>query len=716
MTRSGTDTDRDFSMTCGAPGRDARLRPWLSQPYESTRLATETRRRLGRGPVIGNSTNLAHERRPAAASPALTGEWYGNQALAPGSGNTSGNPVSPAGSADRLAALLSIALVLLVAGLAVHPEPLGLSHVMTALGGCLMLWIAAAAPALRHGGNPAWARSEVSGHLAAGPIDAELEHLKDIQWQLGDNEARYRELLDNQDDVILQRDANGRLVFVNRAFCRVFGVEPASVLGTAFRPRRPDGGDGLPASGGPHRGAETLVDTATGQRRFAWQERTIAASGDVQLVGRDVTDERAAAKALQDARDQADAANLAKSRFLAVMSHEIRTPMNGIMGMTSLLLDSALSAEQTTYARAIDQSAKTLLALIDEILDFSKIEAGKLELTSAPFRLDDLVQGTVELLAPRAHAKGLEIGWFADPALPAEVVGDEARLRQILLNLTGNAVKFTERGGVAVAVRPVPGWSRSPSRDAGGAQTVPIALRFEIRDTGIGLGEAESARLFSEFVQADSSASRRFGGTGLGLAISRRLARAMRGDITLASTPGEGSCFCVDVILGACRPARDDDAALRNTSAAGMAPGMRVLLVTSKAVEGPLIAETLYRHGYTADRAGTVEEALELIEGSGPAQSTSGYAAVIADAGIGHEAAGRILEAASRAAPGTKARGTRSHGGCRAGSPCRLSQGRLWAISDPAGTAGLPARSIAGRRFGWGRRRHRPAGRGPGPG
>ncbi|MGA9088537.1 MAG: ATP-binding protein, partial [Bradyrhizobium sp.] len=365
-------------------------------------------------------------------------------------------------------------------------------------------------------------------HKRMRKIALHNEALADRNWELKEAEERARSLFESQGDLIVLRDAEGAVTFVNDAYCDLAGQPRSALIGSRFQLAVLEQGDtALEANG--TRIHDQKISTALGPRWIAWREGLVrfdaGRPAEMQCVGRDVTDRTETERALAEARDLANAANRAKSRFLAMASHEIRTPLNGIIGMSGLLMDTPLTAEQMTYVKAVKTSGDALLALIEELLDYSKIEAGKIDLEHRPFALAALIEDITELLAPRAQARKLEIAAYVDERLPREVVGDSARLRQVLLNLAGNAIKFTTTGGVALIVEP---------------GIWPNEISFLVRDTGIGIAPEAQQRIFREFEQADERIARSYGGTGLGLSISERIVKRMGGRITLESKLGAG--------------------------------------------------------------------------------------------------------------------------------------------------------------------------------
>ena len=409
----------------------------------------------------------------------------------------------------------------------------------------------------------------------------DITDFRRVETALRESEDRFRKLSDASMDGILVHEL-GVIVDANRAAAAMLGYSPEELVGQTiagqmapedrdFAWQRMRARDESPFEASCIRrdGSRLIVQGET--RYVPYRGRTMA-----MISVRDITEHRRTEAQLRLAKEQAELASQAKSEFLRMISHEIRTPMNGVLGMLGLLLDGPLGEEQRTYARTARESAEALLSMLNDILDISKMEAGKLTLESSRFCLADLVESVVELQAARAFAKGIELAACVPANLPATVRGDAGRLRQVLLNLVGNAVKFTETGGVAVTVARV---------DGGGER-----LRFEVADTGVGIPADAQGALFTEFAQVHPRLSRRHGGAGLGLAISKRLVELMGGSIGFESTPGRGSRFWFMLPLEA-------DAANQGGVGADALAGRRVVVLEPSPVTRRVLVEQLRSWG-----------------------------------------------------------------------------------------------------------------------
>jgi PAS domain S-box-containing protein len=431
--------------------------------------------------------------------------------------------------------------------------------------------------------------------------------------ELRNADARMAAILDSMPDLAWMKDAQGRFTAVNRAFAAAQGfADPREMLGKTDLDVHP------PALAQGYRRDDAELMASRGTRRIEEQHvradgstgvietiKTALIDADGRVAGtagiaRDIT-ERRQAEADREARRAAEIASEAKSAFLAHMSHEIRTPMNAILGMSYLLLQSALQARQRDQVQKIYNAATSLLGVINDILDFSKIEAGRLDLEAIPFDLRQVVEGVADIVDLTAQAKGLALHIELPAQLPAAVVGDPSRLRQVLLNLGQNAVKFTEQGSVTFRVQLLR------------QEAAAVRLRFEVQDTGIGMPDEVQRQLFQPFTQGDASISRRYGGTGLGLTISHRLVHMMGGDIDVHSTLGQGSCFGFELRL----PVQPQAAAGPRPAAAAdpsVLRGVRLLLVEDNDINREIAESLLQDVGVEVKVACNGQEALEILE------------------------------------------------------------------------------------------------------
>jgi len=432
-------------------------------------------------------------------------------------------------------------------------------------------------------------------------------HRASQRWMshaLDRSETRFRILAETAPVGIFHAGAGGELRYVNRRWCEITGLAPEQALRDGWlgavheedRPRVAEAWRRALRDARPFRD-ELRFQHASGEVIWVFGQtapETTAAGRVTGHVGTitDVTESKEAEAELRAAMERAGAASRAKSEFLANVSHELRTPMNAIIGTSGLLLEAELPPPARRQAEIVRSAAEGLLQLIDDVLDYSRLDRGELLLERLDFNLRDTVRRAVDLLAPRAEAKGIALEVELDRALPPRLRGDPARLMQVLINLAGNAVKFTDRGGVRIAV--------TAGGEAGG-------VRFAVRDTGIGIEPEALERIFSPFTQADGSTSRRFGGTGLGLALSRRLVEEMGGRLEVESTPGEGSTFFFHLPL---EPAAEPTSA----GASNAGRSFHVLIAEDNPINRMVTQHQVRALGYRVAAVENGRQALQALE------------------------------------------------------------------------------------------------------
>jgi PAS domain S-box-containing protein len=434
-------------------------------------------------------------------------------------------------------------------------------------------------------------------------LNQELEaRVRERTLALLTSEARLRSIIDTVTEGIVTADARGVIRSVNRAAEAMFGTANALVgRKVAALLADADAADGLLAE----RPSARMQGRRADGGAFAMDVQ-VAAIEDVDgvlftLCARDVTPQAAHEDGLKRARDAAERADRAKSDFLAVITHELRTPLNGVIGMTGLLLDGDLNAQSRHYAETLREAGEHLLQLINDVLDFTKLEANRLTYEDILFEPEGVLHSALELLQPRAAARGLRLETAIDASVPAQARGDPGRLRQVLMNLVGNAVKFTERGFVRVALSARP------------AETGWLMLHVAVSDSGIGIAPEHLPRLFQEFSQIDSSISRRFGGTGLGLAICRKLVSGMGGEITAESVAGQGSTFRFAVRVRDAGGAPPPPPPSAGEAQAPRGRALRVLVAEDNQTNQVVIRAMLGKLGHRADLVGNGMEVVAAV-------------------------------------------------------------------------------------------------------
>ncbi len=425
-----------------------------------------------------------------------------------------------------------------------------------------------------------WYRSNVKPATAHGHIQE--ERLSDSRWERSETSQLLSTVHDALGDIAIIREPGGKIVQANAVFCRLTGwLKPEGMnceaLGIEFEPT------------GNANHYKVRIATEAGAKIFDWHD-VIArepASGIFMLhsIARDITEESRIARESEEARRRAEQASQAKSRLLATVSHDIRTPLSGILGMSHLISQTRLTSEQKNYLAGMRQSGHALVQLVDDLLDFSSIEAGRFQLRPAPEPLRETIESVVEMLSHRAHEKGIEIGATVTADVPGLMDFDAARLRQVLFNVIGNAVKFTHVGGVLVRAC---------------VERQEIVVRVE--DTGPGMNAQEQGRVFDEFEQAGGNAQRN-GGSGLGLAISRRIMEEGNGSLTVSSVPGKGSTFEIRF------PAQGCDLAAAVRARSGVLAGSRVLVMAPAGPASKALAATIHTLGGDCECVETLEDA-----------------------------------------------------------------------------------------------------------